>query len=211
MSRPPQSETGQATPLYITTVVGLLFVALAFFAFGQADVVRNGAQSAADAAALAAAQESRDQLRDDFLSKILDDGYLEGIFDGNVTGPPGCGAAGAFAASNEAQVTGCASLNDGRWGVMVSVRSQDPVGDTVLSGTESMYAEAEATAVVEPRCAFEPNEDAGEPPDGGEEGGDEKPSPGTFVCDGKPWIIDPTHLDLLPDMNDLFAVRLAED
>ncbi|WP_194292244.1 pilus assembly protein TadG-related protein [Streptomyces jumonjinensis] len=36
-------------------VAGLLFLALAFFAVGQAGASRNGTQSGADAAALAAA------------------------------------------------------------------------------------------------------------------------------------------------------------
>ena len=46
-------------PLYIWLVTGLLLLALTFFVFAQAAVVRSGAQSAADAAALAAASPRR--------------------------------------------------------------------------------------------------------------------------------------------------------
>ncbi|MFE7120718.1 pilus assembly protein TadG-related protein, partial [Streptomyces sp. NPDC057654] len=55
-------DAGQAFPIYITAVVGILFLALAFFAVGQAGAKKNGAQTAADASALAAAQDYRDQL-----------------------------------------------------------------------------------------------------------------------------------------------------
>ena len=62
MRRRSPRDDGQAFPIYITVVGGLLFLAFAYFAVGQAAVNRNGAQTAADAAALAAAQEARDQL-----------------------------------------------------------------------------------------------------------------------------------------------------
>ncbi|MEK8144688.1 pilus assembly protein TadG-related protein [Streptomyces sp. M10(2022)] len=51
-------------------VVGLLFLAFAFFAVGQASATRNGAQGAADAAALAAAQDARDGMRLPFLAAL---------------------------------------------------------------------------------------------------------------------------------------------
>ena len=60
-------DSGQAFPIYITVVGGLLCLALAYFAVGQAAVNRNGAQSAADAAALAAALNTRDELADQWV------------------------------------------------------------------------------------------------------------------------------------------------
>jgi hypothetical protein len=209
-------ESGQATPLYITAVVGLLFLALVFFAFGQADVTRNGAQSAADAAALAAARESRDRFEDDFLGNILTPGYLDDIFSGNFIGMVnGCSAAGHFATRNEAELLGCDRTGDGRWAFTVRVRSQESMGTSVIEGTDEKHAETTATAVVEPLCTFEAAEQNDKPDDGGDgDAGEENAepvSPGELVCDGGTWDIDPENLDLLPDVSDLFTVRLAED
>lgn len=191
-------------------MVGLLFFALVYLAFGQADLRRNGTQTAADAAALAAAQGSRDQLD---LADFLDD--LEDLFDGDVTGtPPGCTEATRFAVQNDAKAIECDALRDGRWGFTVEVESERSMGDSIIDGTEDLHATAKATAVVEPRsCTFTPDEaetpPADEDPDPGED--KDKPSPGKLVCDTGEWDIDPGSLDLLPDMADLFTVRLAED
>ncbi|MGV9241848.1 pilus assembly protein TadG-related protein, partial [Streptomyces nigra] len=60
MRRPHRrGDTGQAFPIYITVAAGLLFLAFAYLAVGQAAANRNGAQTAADAAALAAALDTR--------------------------------------------------------------------------------------------------------------------------------------------------------
>lgn len=59
--------------MYGAVIVGLLFLAFAFFAVAQAGTVRNGGQSAADAAALAAAQDDRDQLFDGFMDALGDE------------------------------------------------------------------------------------------------------------------------------------------
>lgn len=221
-------EAGQAAPIYITMVAGLLFLALAFFAVGQAGATRNGAQSAADAAALAAAQESRDQFRLDLLGNLLQPGYLDDIFNDNPLGTfNGCAQAAHFADKNEADLDtsklsgGCAWTGDGRWGFTVDVITQKPMGDSVLPGTEDEKAEAHATAVVEPRCTFKPaeedeppaEEEPEEPGEPGEPGeGEEEPvSPGELVCDdGGSFGIDPVN-PVLPDMSVLFSVRLAED
>ncbi|MEV3989392.1 pilus assembly protein TadG-related protein [Streptomyces sp. NPDC049837] len=183
-------ETGQASPLYIFVVASLLFLALAFFAVGQAGATRNGAQSAADAAALAAAREQRDSfdLTIDDLGDLLD-GALIPTLDG-------CGASHHYAGQNKANVAECRPLDDGRWGSRVSVTSQKPVGDTILPGTDNLTAEATATAIVVPRCSFDPADD------------DSAPSPGSLDCEGDVMDLDPTDL---PDMSDLFDVRLAED
>ncbi|MFJ8588999.1 pilus assembly protein TadG-related protein [Streptomyces sp. NPDC093595] len=207
------SDAGQATPLYITAVVGLLFLALVFFAFGQADVTRNSAQSAADAAALAAARESRDQFETGFLENILVPGYLESVFDGVVLGENGCSAAQYFAARNRAELigSGCQWAGGGRWGFTVHVQSQQSMGKSIIEGTENSKAEATATAVVEPRCTFNRNDQDDKPDDGGDEEEEKPVSPGEFVCEGETWAIDPENLDLLPEVSDLFTVRLAED
>ncbi|MGA5558746.1 pilus assembly protein TadG-related protein [Streptomyces lavendulocolor] len=183
-------ETGQASPLYIFVVASLLFLALAFFAVGQAGATRNGAQSAADAAALAAAREQRDsfELTIDDLADLLS-GEFTPAFDG-------CGAGGYYAGQNGADVVGCVPLTDGRWGSTVSVTSQKPVGDTILPGTDTLTAKATATAIVVPRCSFDPAEEA------------DTPSPGSLDCEGEVTDLDP---ELLPEMSDLFDVRLAED
>ncbi len=200
-------------------VAGLLFLALAFFAVGQAGATRNDAQAAADAAALAAAQESRDLFRDGLLGGLLDPEFLDDVFNGQPVGTGnGCQAAARFADQNGADVLPgeCQQLSDGRWGFRVGARSQEPMGDSVLPGTEDEYAEARATAIVEPRCGFTPAEDEPPPPADGDEPENpddaEPASPGTLACDGGLiWDIDPEQLDLLPDMADLFSVRLAQD
>lgn len=197
----------------MAAIVGLLFLVLVYLAFGQADVTRNGAQTAADAAALAAAKQSRDDLE---LVDVIDD--LDAVFGGQVPAdtPDGCMRAVDFAARNDA-VAGyqdCVPLNDGRWGFTVDVKSRESMGNSVIDGTGSKHATATATAVIEPRCTFMPEEsETPEPDEENEEAEDdkEKPSPGKLRCDAQDWEIDPQNLDLLPNMADLFTVRLAED
>ncbi|MBP0458253.1 hypothetical protein [Streptomyces montanisoli] len=207
-------------------VAGVLFAALAFFVYGRAGATRNGGQSAADAAALAAAQQSRDDFKDAFLAGALDPGFLAKVFDGAEVGPAGdaCGAAAAFANANNAVVRGCSALSDGRWGFTVGVTTRNAVGKSVVPGTESMKADADATAVVEPRCTFDlstgatgtpsPQDGSSRPPAGGKDGEPKPPkpvSPGALRCQGGDDItIDPAHLDDLPDMADLFTVRLVK-
>lgn len=204
--------------MYVFAVASLLFLALAFFAVGQAGATRNGAQTAADAAALAAAQESRDEFETDLISRLLEPGYLDEIFNGTPMGTfNGCSAASYFLAQNGAGLGagGCSWASGGRWGF--TVHAETPMGDSILEGTDDV-AKAQATAVVRPRCSFEPAPDAPEQPEGeeqpdGEEepAEEEPPSPGELHCEGTSISIDPGHLDLLPDMADLFTVRLAQD
>ncbi|MGW4029924.1 pilus assembly protein TadG-related protein [Streptomyces sp. NPDC004838] len=216
---------GQAAPVYIAMVAGLLFLALAFFAVGQAGATRNGAQSGADAAALAAAQESRDELGSTLWQEPVDLDFLRRLLAGEPLGTTGagCAAADRLAAENGTLVTpgGCTALGDGRWGFTVRVRSQKPVGDTILPGTENQHAEATATAVVEPLCAFDPDEPVptssqSEPTtesSPGDDGGEpaEEPPLGRLLCDDGDFDLDPQNPDTLPDMSDLLTVRLAED
>ncbi|GHJ35357.1 hypothetical protein Sm713_09660 [Streptomyces sp. TS71-3] len=202
-------------------MVGLLFLALLVFAFGKADTSRSGTQSAADAAALAAAQDSRDQFKTLFLENVLNGGWLRDLLNGDRIGTyNGCTEADRFASLNDAGQVQCSQLSDGRWGFHVQVTSNKPMGKSIIPGTEDKHAESSATAVVEPRCGFEPDPDATESPSplpqnnggtSGDDKGDKKPSPGKITCDDRDFQIDPDHLDLLPDMADLFTVRLAED
>ncbi|WP_171111664.1 MULTISPECIES: pilus assembly protein TadG-related protein [unclassified Streptomyces] len=197
MTRPSRyDDTGQAFPIYITVVAGLLFLAFAYLAVGQAGATRNEAQTAADAAALAAAQDLRDQLGDQWLENVLDPDSWPGIFDGNVGAANSCWRADQLAAQNDARVTGC---DRELLGYTVDIETTEPVGDTIVPGTEDMHAAATATAVIEPRCTFElPGEDAGD---------DVLP---TLNCKDRDWNLDPEDLDILPEPEELFDVHLAE-
>ncbi|WEV25695.1 pilus assembly protein TadG-related protein [Streptomyces sp. 71268] len=146
-------DSGQAFPIYITAVAGLLFLGLALFAVGQAGVTRNGAQTAADAAALAAAQDHRDALRDELLAAIGSGDAWQDILDGIGTGSPrACDEARWFAAENDADVTDCTVSGGPVPTFHVAVQTRYTVGDSIVPGTESRHAEAEATAEIEPRC-----------------------------------------------------------
>ncbi|EMF28698.1 pilus assembly protein TadG-related protein [Streptomyces pseudogriseolus] len=201
---PPRlsGDSGQAFPIYITVVGGLLFLAFAYLAVGQAAANRNGAQTAADAAALAAAQERRDQMAGAWLENLLDPEKWQDIFDGMADGlTPSCWRAEQLAASNDATVLSCNA--DGFLGYTVDVQTNKTVGDSIVPGTETKKSRATATAVIEPRCDFElpvADEDA-----------DEREKLPTLNCkDGVDWELDPETIgDLLPKPEDLFDVHLA--
>ncbi|WP_395574561.1 pilus assembly protein TadG-related protein [Streptomyces sp. BK79] len=189
-------DAGQAFPIYITVVGGLLFLAFAYLAVGQAAANRNGAQTAADAAALAAAQDRRDQLAGEWVENLLDPTKWQEIFDGDVpTLDLSCPRADELAAQNDADVVTCAP--QGLLGYKVEVKTNKPVGDSIVPGTENKYATAQATAVIEPRCL--PVGDAG---------GDDLP---LLACEDREWKLDPKGpADLLPGPEDLFDVHLAD-
>lgn len=217
--RGDREDSGQAAPLYIAAVAGLLFLALVFFAFGEADVQRSGAQSAADAAALAAAKESRSSLEPDLMAHLADPDYFESVFDASYRGGPGdaCWKASEFAALNKAGTVRCKQLS-GRWGYEVRVQSRKGVSTDVVAGTKGRKAEAEAVAVVEPRCSFTPEpESTPDPETATDTDGDPDPQAttapvGRVRCDGgEEWVVDPEGLALVPDMADLFSVHLAEN
>ncbi|MFJ4522272.1 pilus assembly protein TadG-related protein [Streptomyces sp. NPDC088810] len=195
MFRRAHGDSGQAFPIYITVVAGLLFLAFAYLAVGQAAVNRGGAQTAADAAALAAAQEGRKQLAAVWAAHLLDPAKWQDIFDGNVPVDNPCGRAEQLATQNEATLNGC------NWQLLrytVDVKANKSVGDSVVPGTEDVHSTASATAVIEPRCTFEvPGEPSGD---------DELPE---LTCDGKPWKLDPDDEATLPAPEDLFDVHLA--
>ncbi|WP_031506432.1 pilus assembly protein TadG-related protein [Streptomyces megasporus] len=211
MSR-DSSESGQAYPIYLAVVAGLLFLAFAFFAVGMASASRNDAQGAADAAALAAAREARDGLRDNLLD-LFDPDAWEDLLDGRRLGSTGdpCGRASEFARKNGAERTSCERVFSPT-GFTVEVRNTKPVGDSLIPGTERQYATAAATAVIEPRCRLREAEDIGIGEE--EDGAEEKDGKGhELICRGfdGPVEIDPDRLtDILPEPEDLFSVHLAD-
>ncbi|MFJ7332171.1 pilus assembly protein TadG-related protein [Streptomyces sp. NPDC101116] len=199
MQRRRLGDAGQAFPIYITVVGGLLFLAFAYFAVGQAAANRNGAQTAADAAALAAAQDRRDVLAGAWVKNLLDPTKWLDIFKGNTEGVgPSCWRADQLAAQNDARVISCAP--EGLLGFTVEVEANKPVGDSIIPGTEGRKSNASATAVIESRCEFKPlAADAGE-----------KVLP-RLTCKGKNWDLKPDDPPrILPKPEDLFDVHLAD-
>ncbi|MEU8671036.1 pilus assembly protein TadG-related protein [Streptomyces anulatus] len=145
-----RGNAGQAFPIYIMMVAGLLFLALAFFAVGKAAALRNDSQGAADAAALAAAQQARDDFGTGFYASLP--GNTLDIFLGAPFAPP-CYEAERLAGANDADMTLCVP----RYGylrdmIKVEVKGRDPVDSPVIPGSDHKKAEAEATALIEFRC-----------------------------------------------------------
>ncbi|WP_435282218.1 pilus assembly protein TadG-related protein [Streptomyces koelreuteriae] len=192
-------DAGQAFPIYITVVGGLLFLAFAYFAVGQAAANRNGAQTAADAAVLAAAQDRRDQLADAWVKDLLDPAKWRAIFGGDADGlVPSCWRAHELAAQNDARVDGCDP--EGLLGFTVVVETNKSVGESIVPGTEEYQADATASAVIEPLCTFElPGED-----------GDDKPLPALTCEDNRRWDLDKDDPGTIPQPEDLFDVHLAD-
>ncbi|MER6455257.1 pilus assembly protein TadG-related protein [Streptomyces sp900105245] len=195
MRRRHRGDSGQAFPIYITVVAGLLFLALAYLAVGQAGVNRSGAQTAADAAALAAAQDKRDQLAGLWAEDLKDPAEWKDIFLGNSPVADSCWRAGELAEENDARLDGCRPVSPLRF--EAEVTTDKSVGDSVVPGTESVHSTASAVAEIEPLCTF-PGEDAK---------GDPLPE---LTCDGKIWKLDPDDRAGLPQPEDLFDVHLAE-
>ncbi|MFJ8939134.1 pilus assembly protein TadG-related protein [Streptomyces sp. NPDC102365] len=201
MTRPGfRGDRGSTLPISIWLTGILLFAAFAFFAFAQAASARNGAQSAADAAALAAAQDSRDELIEGLGGAIgTEDDWLDWLDGDGFDGAGAAAAAGELAAENDATVTGFGSYTAAGYpGYQVEIQTNYTVGDSIIPGTEGMQANADAAAVIKPRCDFDVPDD---PKDVVE-----------LDCDGEPVEIDPEDFDLddLPDASVLFSVQLAE-
>ncbi|WP_063885168.1 MULTISPECIES: pilus assembly protein TadG-related protein [Streptomyces] len=191
-------DEGQAFPIYITVVAGLLFLALAYLAVGQAATNRGGVQTAADAAALAVAQETRDQLAGEWVDNIRDPTSWERIFDGvGMALNDSCWRAAQLASRNDAHVDECTP--DGPLGYRVEVTSDEPVGQSIVPGTENKYAHASAFAVVEPRCDIELPEGEGKAESVG------------LTCGDQKWELDLEDLPELPKPQDLFDVHLADN
>jgi hypothetical protein len=181
-------------------VAGLLFLALAFLAVGQAGANRNGAQTAADAAALAAALDTRDALRDEWVQNVLDPTKWRDIFDGRGVLFGGCARADQLAAQNDATVKCYAHPEWAEPGYEVEATTNKTVGDSIVPGTENKKSVQQATAVIEPVCDFDPPGADADP--------DVLP---TLMCDdGREWTLDPADLGDLPKPEDLFDVHLAD-
>ncbi|MBD0740147.1 hypothetical protein BGM09_12165 [Streptomyces sp. CBMA29] len=173
----------------------LFFLAFAFFAVGQAAVVRNSAQTAADSAALAAARADRDAAHDAFLAALTSGDLVKlGYLLANL-GHDGqsCGAADTYAAENEAKVDGCDPTSSGL-GYTVSVTTLGTVGTSVIDGTETKHATATATAVVEPRCGL----------------GDKDGNAIGFICNGDHVTVDPTAGGFVLDLSIFYTVHLSK-
>ncbi|MFI2238874.1 pilus assembly protein TadG-related protein [Streptomyces chrestomyceticus] len=227
-SRRRTGDAGQAFPLYIVAVAGLLLLAFAFFAVGQAAATRNTAQTAADAAALAAGQKYRDQLSTELLDAIRTGAPWKDLLGGRgVPGAEACANAQWFAGRNDADATCTAGSYPTSFAVEADTRKT--VGRSVIPGTENTHASARARAVVEPRCTPGPEPEPtptptptpGEGDDPGQGDGDDQGDGGdpptndpptvNLTCeDGKEWTVDPADPRDLPEAADLFSVRLAE-
>ncbi|WP_107428617.1 pilus assembly protein TadG-related protein [Streptomyces kebangsaanensis] len=200
MRRPSYGDTGQAFPIYITVVAGLLFLAFAYFAVGQAAVNRNGAQTAADAAALAAAQDTRDQLAGKWADAVLDPTKWQDFLDGNAAQLNGCWRAYQLAGQNGAHVDDCQPL-PAALRYTVYVQSDKAVGKSIVPGTESVRSKAHASAVIKPLCTFKPPAEDAE---------DTDLLPRLTCKNNRYWDLDPENLTDLPEPKDLFDVRLAD-
>ncbi|MEU6294444.1 pilus assembly protein TadG-related protein [Streptomyces erythrochromogenes] len=201
-------DRGQAFPIYVLVVAGLLFAALAFFAVGQASVTRSNAQGAADAAALAAAREARDNLVPGLdLSALKPEDWEEVLDGGSLYLANGCSAASGFAAKNDATAR-CTRV---ALSFTVEVRTNGTVGESVIPGTDSMHGTANATAVIEPRC-YLGSLAAPTPPADPPTTGSEEPAPIKIRCKGgKDIDFDPLKANPWRTLaRVLFNVRLAD-
>ncbi|MET9695970.1 pilus assembly protein TadG-related protein [Streptomyces sp. NPDC006529] len=200
-------DRGQAFPIYIVTVAGLLFAAFAFFAISQAAVVRSGAQKAADAAALAAAGDARDHLVPGLdLTKLKPEEWGR-LLDGRLFDAAGaCAAAADFAASNGAT----ASCESALPSFTVEATTNAGVGSSVVPGISGTRGTAKATARIEPRCTL-----GSEPVPGGEPPSDGSPPPKSDPVDircrgGNVIHLDPSKPDPWRTLaRSLFDVRLV--
>ncbi|MFJ1899302.1 MULTISPECIES: pilus assembly protein TadG-related protein [unclassified Streptomyces] len=218
MTKGFKSERGQAFPIYIVMVAGLLFLAFAFFAVGQASAARNGAQGAADAAALAAAQEARQEMGLPFLQALRGPNGLDGFLSGYQYFQSGRSEAEWIASRNHSDVTDF-YWRPGFWQdkVTATVKTRYTVGTSVIPSTKSRHATASATAVVEFRCSLKSLPQLPAPGQGEDDGkgkGDSKDTPGPveFSCDGRSVSIDLSDRDPLAGLSKLFfAVHLIDD
>ncbi|RPK44503.1 pilus assembly protein TadG-related protein [Streptomyces sp. NBC_01260] len=223
MAARDRSDAGQAFPIYMMMVVGLLFLAFAFFAVGQASATRNGAQGAADAAALAAAQTARDGLGPPFLEALRTPDGLEEFLEFHQYGWDGCNEAQILASDNRSDLEGNDRVPRGcHWvpgylqdKVTARVKTRYTVGDSLLPGTENEHATATATAVIKFRCSSKPAPevpDPGQGDDKGKDGSKDTPGPVAFSCGGRNVTIDLSDSDPLAGlMKLLFAVHLIDD
>ncbi|MEU9104531.1 pilus assembly protein TadG-related protein [Streptomyces xanthophaeus] len=210
-------DRGQAFPIYVAVVAGLLFAALALFVVGQASVTRSDAQGAADAAALAAGREARDAVLVNLdLAAVAPADWKKIVDGGFFKVGEACAAAEAFAAKNDATATCTPSLP--RFTVMVETKGT--VGDSVIPGTDNMHGTATATALIESKCFLvaaatpspspTPSGDGASPSPTPTPTGPPIPSTVNFSCDGELFKLDPLKPGSLAEWTRrLFSVRLV--
>ncbi|MFE3860211.1 pilus assembly protein TadG-related protein [Streptomyces goshikiensis] len=211
-------DRGQAFPLYIVAMAGLLFAVFLFVVVGMAGDTRSDAQGAADAAALAAAREARDTVFAGGDLLALTSADWERILGGNrfeLTGA--CAKAAAFAASNGATAECEPHLPK----FTVAVTTDDTVGKSVVPGSESVHGKATATAEIEPRCTLVSGP-APSPTPEPTPTGTASPSPSPSVTpkpsvvslsckDGRSVDVDPSKPGPLTQLaRKLFSVRLTD-
>ncbi|GHB46322.1 hypothetical protein GCM10010347_14920 [Streptomyces cirratus] len=211
-----RSDQGQAFPLYVVVVAGLLFSALAFFVIGQAGVTRSDAQGAADSGALAAAGAARNDVFTGLDLTGLTPEAWESVLSGSRFGiGDACATGLRFAALNDA--TAQCEPDPPRF--TVTVETVRTVGKSVIPGTERMHGTATATAVIEPHCHLvdvplpSPSPSitpSPTPTPGGE--GPSGPEPVRFVCKGGRTLeVDPRSPGSLNKLaKSLFTVRLVK-
>lgn len=153
---------------------------------------------------MAAAQDSRDELVEGLGLAIGEgDDWLDWLVGDKFAGADAEAAeaaAASLAADNDSQIRDFGQTDvAGLPGYRVSVETNYTVGDSVIPGTESQHAKADATAVIKPRCDLTPSSDPEKVVE--------------FDCDGGESIeIDPDDFELgdLPDAAVLFSVHLAD-
>lgn len=150
---------------------------------------------------MAAAQSSRDELMTGLEGAIgHDDHWLDWLKGDRYQGTGATAAAERLAAENDSTVQGgaVASVVNGYPAYRVAIVTRYTVGKSIIPGTESRHAKAEATAVIQPRCTVAPDADPKKPVQ--------------LDCAGRLVDIDPEdfHSDDLPDASVLFSVHLAE-
>ncbi|MEU9098253.1 pilus assembly protein TadG-related protein [Streptomyces sp. NPDC048361] len=205
MSANLRQDRGQAFPIYVVMVAGLLFLAFAFFAVGQASATRNGAQGAADSAALAAAQRAREELGPRVMLALTTPGGLDNLFTDGVVLADARAEAANFAAKNHADLL---TLDPrpggvGKFTFKASVQTKYTVGKSVIPGTEQDHGTATATAMIELRCGLPPDGGVGASPTPAPTS--TPPPPVTITCDGQDLPVDP-----VPDVEKLFSVKLVD-
>ncbi|MFE2290289.1 pilus assembly protein TadG-related protein [Streptomyces sp. NPDC059452] len=217
MSRRRRGDAGQAFPIYVVMVAGLLFLAFAFFAVGKASALRNGSQGAADAAALAAAQSAREQFAAGFHESLPGD-QLDQFLNAAFPTLTPCAEAQRLASANGADIRSCGTSGTSwdRDKITVEVEGRQSVDSPVIPGTESTFAKAEATALIEFRCTWvaEGLDSDGDSDSDSDGDGDSDGAEGlyTFAC-GKAGVAEVVPGDLAdwPRVSKiLFDVRLVD-
>ncbi|WP_327383535.1 MULTISPECIES: pilus assembly protein TadG-related protein [unclassified Streptomyces] len=207
-----RSDRGQAFPIYIVVIAGLLFAALAFFVVGRAAITRSDAQGAADAAALAAGREARDAVLLNLDLAALKPADWERIVEGGLfKGGGACAAADAFAAKNNGKLTLC-DPTPPRF--TVSVETDAAVGDSVIPETGNLHGTATATALVQAKCSLRaapaPSPTLTAPAEGSSPAPTPSPSTVDFTCGGELVKLDPLKPGSLSALTRrLFSVRLV--